>query len=63
MAKVMFDVAKDVDLKKEYFIEMKRAVKEQCDQLRIFNETMVNLTMSINEGVGYIVENFILYCM
>ena len=50
--KVMLDIAKeDVALKKEFFAEMKNSDKEQCDQLRALNETMLNLTKSINEGV------------
>jgi hypothetical protein len=50
--KVMLDIAKkDVTLKKELFVNMKKSDKEQCDQLRALNETMLHLTKSINEGV------------
>ena len=50
--KVMLDIAKeDVALKKDFFAEMKNSDKEQCDQLRVLNETTLNLTKSINEGV------------
>ena len=48
----MLEIAKeDVALKKDFFAEMKNSDKEQCDQLRALNETMLNLTKSINEGV------------
>ena len=56
--KVMLDVAKeDVALKKEIFAEMKKSDKEQSDQLRILNDTMLNLTKSINEGIQALNHN------
>ena len=43
----MLDVAKeDVSIKKDFFTQMK-----STDQLGALNETMVNLTRSINEGM------------
>ena len=52
--KQMLDVAKeDVSVKKDLLTQMKSTDKDQSDQLRIraLNETMVNLTKSINEGM------------
>ena len=48
----MLDVAKeDIALRKEIFAEMKKSDKEQSHQLRVFNDTMLNLTKYINEGI------------
>ena len=44
----------DVDKLKEdvaLFAEMKKSHKEQFGQLRILNDTMLNLTKYINEGI------------
>ena len=48
----MLDVAnEDMASKKEIFGQMKKSDNEQADQLRILNDTMMNLTKSINEGI------------
>ena len=48
----MLDVAKeDVSIKNDLLTQMKSTNKDQFDQLRALNETMVNLTKSINEGM------------